>query len=478
MSLFATLLAALPVAACGGASAAPTTPQVPVAPTAPTLTLTISAARLRARSDSGQLTWSTTNAAACTASGAWTGAQATSGSMWIKPITAGTITYALDCSGAGGTVSKTVGVEAWLPIPVAGTSYENWKPSGRSEIAFPPSTVNTAWQGLPTAYGFGDFFQTGRRDLVTASLRYRPSGLYATESGNVSEIEVWREQSTGGWTRIWSGGGCLHPRKVLVADFNKDQIPDIFLACQGWDGPITNGAVRGETSRLLLSNGRDGFKTVEVGQPSWYMHGAAAADLDGDGWTDIVMSDFSECCRKSDGLEVFALMNQRDGSFRIDKTRIPGIQDGQYIAVELVDVDGDRNVDLLLGSAWSSPNDGYKPALLLYGDATGRFGQGGRQVTLPHISERGAVLDFTLVENAGRRGLFIGRTAPFLVGFDTITLQYVDLETLASSVMLDQLGSGWVAWWIPTTRNGKNGVANFAQITNGAKRPFSFFAAP
>lgn len=472
-TIAATLLATMLGAACGGTKDAPT-----AATGAPTLTLAISAARLRARSDSGQLTWSTTNATACTASGGWTGAQATNGSSWIKPTTTGSLTYALDCTGAGGTVSKSVTVDAWLPIPVAATSYENWKPNGRGEIAFPPSTINTAWQGLPTPYGFGDFFQTGRRDLITASLRYRPDGVYASEAGNLSDIEVWREEANGGWTRLWAGRGCLHPRKVLVADFNNDQVPDVFLACHGWDGPITNGAVRGETSRLLLSNGRDGFTTSAVGQPSWYMHGAAAADLDGDGWTDIVMSDVSECCRKSDGFEVFALMNQRDGTFRIDKTRIPGIQDGQYGAIELVDVDGDRNVDLLLGSGWSSPNDGYKPALLFYGDAAGRFGQGGRQVTLPHVRERGAVLDFTLVENAGRRGLFIGRSAPFLLGIDAITLQYVDLQTLASRVVLDQLGIGWVAWWIPATRNGQNGVVNFAAITNGARKPFSFFAAP
>jgi hypothetical protein len=472
-TMAATLLATMLVAACGGTKDTPT-----AATGAPTLTLAISATRLRAQSDSGQLTWTATNATTCTASGGWTGSQPTTGSLWIKPTTTGSFTYGLDCTGAGGTVSKSVIVDAWLPIPVAATSYGNWKPNGRSEIAFPASTVGTAWQGLPTAYGFGDFFQTGRRDLVTASLRYKPNGAYDTESGNLSDVEVWREAAGGGWTRLWAGKGCLHPRKVLVADFNHDQVPDVFVACHGWDGPITNGAVRGETSRLLLSNGRDGFTTSVVGQPTWFMHGAAAADVDGDGWTDIVVSDVSDCCRKSDGYEVFALMNQRDGTFRIDKTRIPGIQDGQYIAVELVDVDGDGNVDLLLGSGWSSPNDGYKPALILYGDAAGRFGQGGRQVALPHVPARGTVLDFTLVENAGRRGLFVDRSAPFLLGIDAITLQYVDLATMTSTVAVDQIGSGWVAWWIPATRNGRNGVVNYAAITNGAKKSFSFFAAP
>lgn len=475
----AVTLVALLLAACGGSTDAPTA-STPSTPPPPTLTLGVNASRLRARRDSALLAWTTTNAASCTATGSWTGTQATAGSSWIKPTTTGTLTYSLECTGTGGTVSKAVSVEAWLPIPVAGTSYENGKANGRGELVFPPSTLNRPYTGLPTAYGFGDFFQTGRRDLVTASINYDASGVYAQQSANVSDVEVWREEANGGWTRLWAGKGCLHPRKVVVADFDNDQVPDIFIACHGWDGPITNGAVRGETSRLLLSNGRDGFTIREVGLPSYYLHGAAAADLDRDGWGDLVVADMRPCCRTGDGFEVFALMNQHDGTFRVDKSRIPATPDGQYISVELLDVDGDQNVDLLIGSGWSSPNDGYKPTLLLYGDAAGRFGLNGRQVTIPHVPNRSVVLDFALVENAGRRGLFVGRTGGSQSGvnYQTITLQYVDLATLASTVVLDQTGSGWVAWWIPTTRNGRNGVVNFAAITNGMKKPFSFFAAP
>jgi hypothetical protein len=60
------------------------------------------------------LTWSSTNATACTASGGWTGALATSGSKATAAITAST-TYTITCTGDGGTstpVSATVSVTA------------------------------------------------------------------------------------------------------------------------------------------------------------------------------------------------------------------------------------------------------------------------------------------------------------------------------------------------------------------------------
>ncbi len=48
------------------------------------------------------LSWSSTNSTACTASGGWSGAQATSGTYVTPPLTAAT-TYTLTCTGTGGT---------------------------------------------------------------------------------------------------------------------------------------------------------------------------------------------------------------------------------------------------------------------------------------------------------------------------------------------------------------------------------------
>ena len=54
------------------------------------------------------LTWSSINTTACTASGSWTGTQATSGSATITaPTTTGAATYTLTCNNAQGSADKS-----------------------------------------------------------------------------------------------------------------------------------------------------------------------------------------------------------------------------------------------------------------------------------------------------------------------------------------------------------------------------------
>ncbi|OHA85535.1 MAG: hypothetical protein A2591_03985 [Candidatus Yonathbacteria bacterium RIFOXYD1_FULL_52_36] len=75
----------------------------------PTPTLTLSASPLSVTTgNSTTLTWSGTNATTCTASGAWFGTTTTSGSQTIVP--AASTTYTLTCTGAGGSIAKSVSV--------------------------------------------------------------------------------------------------------------------------------------------------------------------------------------------------------------------------------------------------------------------------------------------------------------------------------------------------------------------------------
>ena len=91
---------------------------------APTLSLSASPTMVQS-GGSSTLTWSSTNAESCTASnvgaegGPWSGAKPASGSAVLSPLTA-TATYALACTGPGGTANKSVVVEVSGPSPPTG----------------------------------------------------------------------------------------------------------------------------------------------------------------------------------------------------------------------------------------------------------------------------------------------------------------------------------------------------------------------
>jgi len=75
------------------------------APAAPTLNLSAAPSTVQANGSS-TLTWTSSNATSCTASGGWSGSKATSGSQSVGPLTT-TTNFTLSCSGAGGNVQKT-----------------------------------------------------------------------------------------------------------------------------------------------------------------------------------------------------------------------------------------------------------------------------------------------------------------------------------------------------------------------------------
>jgi len=94
----------------------------------PTVTLSASPTSVSTGSSS-TLTWNSTNATACTASSAWSGAEPTSGSTSTGALNQ-TSTYTLTCTGAGGSTSASAsvtvsgGTSGTEPAPIAGLGYK------------------------------------------------------------------------------------------------------------------------------------------------------------------------------------------------------------------------------------------------------------------------------------------------------------------------------------------------------------------
>ena len=386
------------------------------------------------------------------------------------------------CGGGGGgsTAPTPAPVAAATPIKPFPTSYLNAKGYRLAEIQFPTS-LDTVIPISPAAWGASDFFQNGNIDIFTAKQNYNPDPRFPYSLVNgvpqyQSDFQFWhRDAATGILTASGSSmKGCLHPRKALVADFLNNGNPGVFVACTGYDAYVPGvPAVNpyqdypGETNKLVLSDGKGGFTVTDVPGVG-YFHAAAVADVYGDGYPDIVVGDMNNHV-----INVYFLINNKDGTFTKDSTRITGLlPTGAYYGLELMDVDGDGVMDLVVGGV--EPNG---QSIVLYGQLSGgNITFGSRQTPIPAVKYREWALDFTLGKNTvGQTIMYIDRTSdvndPTSCFYCAETVQVYNFATNASSVPLDipNSSTGSIFWWLPTTRNGQNGI-----VPNNAQYPDLF----
>ena len=109
----------------------------------------------------------------------------------------------------------------------------------------------------------------------------------------------------------------VHPRKVVVEDFNGDGRPDVFVASHGWD----THPFPGEQNRLYLSQGEAWVDaTARLPVLEDFTHTAAAGDIDGDGDVDLFVGNGYA---GQNHILSYLLVNDGTGHFALDRTAIP-----------------------------------------------------------------------------------------------------------------------------------------------------------
>ena len=145
-------------------------------PSTPTVSISAAPAYL-ASGGSSTITWSTTNATACNATGAWSGMQALSGTLATGTLTANA-TYTLTCSGAGGSTSASANAyiaSALSPRIVALTLgrsviFQNTLPTGSITWSVDGIAGGNASIGTVTSSGaYTTGTQTGQHTVLAVS---------------------------------------------------------------------------------------------------------------------------------------------------------------------------------------------------------------------------------------------------------------------------------------------------------------------
>ncbi|MBS1529724.1 MAG: VCBS repeat-containing protein [Bacteroidetes bacterium] len=132
---------------------------------------------------------------------------------------------------------------------------------------------------------------------------------------------------------------------VAVADVNHDSYPDIFVA--GAPDAMRFGTM--PDSYLLLNDGHGSYKQVEIPEElrhAGMIRSAAFADMNGDGWPDLVVG--------GEWMPVKVFINNH-GSFVQQHPDQMDKMPGWWQRIQLADIDGDGKIDIIAGNyGWNS----------------------------------------------------------------------------------------------------------------------------
>ena len=136
--------------------------------------------------DSTTLTWSSTGATSCTASGSWSGSRSTFGSQSVTPPQ-GSPRYSLTCSGQGGSVTQNVQLTVSLAPP------PTLELTVSPESASPNEPIALTW----TTTGADACHVPGTGPLPTAPYKARKRGSRRTTRPARATYEMQCEGRVG-----------------------------------------------------------------------------------------------------------------------------------------------------------------------------------------------------------------------------------------------------------------------------------------
>lgn len=191
-----------------------------------------------------------------------------------------------------------------------------------------------------TAIAYLDIDLDGDDDIFVGTLWWE--NPYLQENVKKIPAEIYINNGDGSYTYDMSMidgtiPSFVHPRKVIVADFNADLRPDIFVADHGFDA----SPFPGESPWSILSNIDGTYSTRYLNQHRGFYHSASAGDLDGDGDIDVFVTGFS----------LLILLNDGNGNFIDGTSTFPDQLSsiGRLNTSEIYDVNRDGYPDILAG---------------------------------------------------------------------------------------------------------------------------------
>jgi hypothetical protein len=218
--------------------------------------------------------------------------------------------------------------------------------------------------GFVSQLAVADLNGDGRPDLIATSSAF--------QSQQTFPVTVLVNDRRGGFVdhtqSLFSGDVPVtqNARELVVADFNGDRRPDVFIADHGDD----RAPFPGFMNTLILSapGGRLVDASGNLPLASDFTHSATAGDVNGDGSVDLYVGNIYGANRVPPRI----LLNDGSGHFRVGDGLLPAAQtdidQNRYTSSLFVDVNGDGKLDLVLGAEDHTPS-----SVVLLNDGAGHF---------------------------------------------------------------------------------------------------------
>ena len=356
------------LASCGGGGGG--SDPAPITPPAPPSSVTMSFEINKKSIDYGDnliLSWSSSNATSCNASGDWQGSKATSGEETIEASRDGVLEFSIECNNSSSSANMEIKA-------VAFSDFDNFYFEQKGEtFTFNTGKISPSDYGLPQRIQPIDLNIDGIDDLVMF-----PTGFWEGEDLPIRaflyEENNWVEKEDL-FTETIVTGVNFNP---LIGDFNNDGWNDFVVPDQGKE--VGNEGIGTPVEEIdfqygkrvyLLSNGNGTYSPAFDNLPDnrkVFNHNAGIGDIDGDGLDDLIFSVIGDENPPTNDLGSFLYtnavpyLNNGDGTFRIPNPigDLPYRVEEFYLVPgggNIIDINNDGRGEVILHGNGSVNND-------------------------------------------------------------------------------------------------------------------------